>query len=176
MERPGETTDVSHVPPGRDDVHALAAAPQLTAGPLAEPVIAVDAMGGDYAPDEIVAGALAAQREHGLTTLLTGPPARLRFLALRPISVNLKMRLTYGPMAVAFPIDFFVTDAQGHAFQGEIQTKNPEPMRLNLPKGLSYLELSVKAKGSDPHAGQSLFPILAQLDGIEISDVGLNPE
>ena len=35
-------------------------------------------MGGDYAPDEIVAGALAAQREHGLTTLLTGPPARLR--------------------------------------------------------------------------------------------------
>src|ERR1700678_143160 len=44
----------------------------------AEPVIAVDAMGGDYAPDEIVAGALAAQREHGLTALLTGPPARLR--------------------------------------------------------------------------------------------------
>jgi phosphate acyltransferase len=41
-------------------------------------VIAVDAMGGDYAPDEIVAGALAAQREHGVTTLLTGPPARLR--------------------------------------------------------------------------------------------------
>jgi phosphate acyltransferase len=48
--------------------------------PLAptEPVIAVDAMGGDYAPDEIVAGALAAQREHGVTTLLTGPPSRLR--------------------------------------------------------------------------------------------------
>ncbi len=77
-ERPGETTDVSHVPPGRDDVHALASAPDLIARPLAEPVIAVDAMGGDYAPDEIVAGALAAQREHGLTTLLTGPPARLR--------------------------------------------------------------------------------------------------
>jgi glycerol-3-phosphate acyltransferase PlsX len=46
--------------------------------PTAEPVIAVDAMGGDYAPDEIVAGALAAQREHGVTTLLTGPPTRLR--------------------------------------------------------------------------------------------------
>ena len=45
---------------------------------MAEPVIAVDAMGGDYAPDEIVAGALAAQREHGLTALLAGPPARLR--------------------------------------------------------------------------------------------------
>jgi glycerol-3-phosphate acyltransferase PlsX len=41
-------------------------------------VIAVDAMGGDYAPDEIVKGALAAQREHGVTALLTGPPAQLR--------------------------------------------------------------------------------------------------
>lgn len=34
-------------------------------------------MGGDYAPDEIVAGALAAQREHGVSIVLTGPPARL---------------------------------------------------------------------------------------------------
>jgi phosphate acyltransferase len=41
-------------------------------------VLAVDAMGGDYAPDEIVAGALAAHREHGLRILLTGPPGRLR--------------------------------------------------------------------------------------------------
>jgi glycerol-3-phosphate acyltransferase PlsX len=69
---------VSHVPPGRDDAHVLAAGPELIARTLAAPVIAVDAMGGDYAPDEIVAGALAAQREHGLSTLLTGPPARLR--------------------------------------------------------------------------------------------------
>jgi glycerol-3-phosphate acyltransferase PlsX len=53
--------------------------PRLAAiGPTSEPVIAVDAMGGDYAPEEIVAGALVAQREHGVTTLLTGPPARLR--------------------------------------------------------------------------------------------------
>ena len=42
------------------------------------PVIAVDAMGGDHAPDAIVAGALAAQREHGVRVLLTGPSARLR--------------------------------------------------------------------------------------------------
>ncbi len=42
------------------------------------PVLAIDAMGGDHAPDEIVAGALAAHREHGLQILLTGPAARLR--------------------------------------------------------------------------------------------------
>jgi glycerol-3-phosphate acyltransferase PlsX len=40
---------------------------------LAGPVIAVDAMGGDHAPGEIVAGALAAQREHGVRVVLTGP-------------------------------------------------------------------------------------------------------
>ncbi len=43
-----------------------------------DPVIAVDAMGGDHAPGEIIAGALAAQREHGIRVLLTGPAARLR--------------------------------------------------------------------------------------------------
>jgi phosphate acyltransferase len=47
-------------------------------GTLTEPVLAVDAMGGDHAPDEIVAGALAAHREHGIKILLTGPAARLR--------------------------------------------------------------------------------------------------
>jgi phosphate acyltransferase len=74
---------VSVVAPGRDGVPGGPAGEELQVllapdGLGAEPVIAVDAMGGDYAPDEIVAGALAAQREHGLTTLLTGPPARLR--------------------------------------------------------------------------------------------------
>ena len=68
---------MSHVPPGHEDAHEPSIAAARQAG-ASEPVIAVDAMGGDYAPDEIVAGALAAQREHGLTTLLTGPPARLR--------------------------------------------------------------------------------------------------
>jgi glycerol-3-phosphate acyltransferase PlsX len=66
---------VSHVPPGHEDAHEV---PPPFPGMTGDPVIAVDAMGGDYAPDEIVAGALAAQREHGVAALLTGPPARLR--------------------------------------------------------------------------------------------------
>ena len=74
--------DVSHVPPG----HGETRDPRDQRDPYAphapripgDPVIAVDAMGGDYAPDEIVAGALAAQREHGVVALLSGPPARLR--------------------------------------------------------------------------------------------------
>ena len=89
---------------------------------------------------------------------LLGPPARLRFLAVRPISVNLKMRLTRRSTATAFPIDFLLTDAQGHVFEGEISGNNREPLPMKLPKGLSFLELSVKAKGSDSPAGQSVFP------------------
>jgi glycerol-3-phosphate acyltransferase PlsX len=68
--RPAGTSGITSAPYAED--HSISLAPAI------EPVIAVDAMGGDYAPDEIVAGALAAQREHGLTALLTGPPARLR--------------------------------------------------------------------------------------------------
>lgn len=40
--------------------------------------IAVDAMGGDYAPDQIVAGALRAQEELGVEVLLVGDPAQIQ--------------------------------------------------------------------------------------------------
>jgi glycerol-3-phosphate acyltransferase PlsX len=43
-------------------------------------VVAVDAMGGDRAPDVVVAGALQAARRRGLAVTLTGPAARLQQL------------------------------------------------------------------------------------------------
>ena len=50
-------------------------------GPQRVP-IAVDAMGGDHAPDEIVAGAVLAARD-GISVLLTGRPGVLRPLLAR---------------------------------------------------------------------------------------------
>jgi phosphate acyltransferase len=52
----------------------------LELGPSARPpkMIAVDAMGGDHAPDEIVAGAVAASRDLGIRIALTGRPGQLR--------------------------------------------------------------------------------------------------
>ncbi|HEY8080483.1 MAG TPA: phosphate acyltransferase PlsX [Acidimicrobiales bacterium] len=44
----------------------------MTPGPLAP--VALDAMGGDLAPDEIVAGARAAVDEFGIDVVLVGPP------------------------------------------------------------------------------------------------------
>ena len=104
-----------------------------------------------------------------------GPPAGLRFLALWPISANLKMRFAPGPEATTLPVDYFLTDDQGHVSQGEIWGNNVEVRRMNFPSGFSNLQLSVKAKDSDPNAG-SLFPLLAELDGLEISDIDLEPE
>ncbi len=37
-------------------------------------VVAVDAMGGDHGPGEVVAGALAAYRDHGIEIILAGQP------------------------------------------------------------------------------------------------------
>ncbi|MFD0883307.1 phosphate acyltransferase, partial [Streptosporangium algeriense] len=40
--------------------------------------IALDAMGGDHAPHEIVAGAVQAVREHGIGVVLVGAPRPLQ--------------------------------------------------------------------------------------------------
>lgn len=39
--------------------------------------IAIDGMGGDYAPEEIVKGAVIAAREYGVGIILVGPAERL---------------------------------------------------------------------------------------------------
>jgi glycerol-3-phosphate acyltransferase PlsX len=75
--RDGETQPGRAADPGRARGPADGAARE---GRALRPVIAVDAMGGDHAPDAIVAGALAAQREHSIRVVLTGPAARLRQL------------------------------------------------------------------------------------------------
>ena len=99
---------------------------------------------------------------------LLGPPARLRFLAPKPISAILKMRLATTAAATILPLDLFVADAQGHSSQSELWGKNVGLLRMNFPRGLSYLELSVKAN-SDALNTESSYPILAELDGIEIA-------
>ncbi|HEX3388727.1 MAG TPA: phosphate acyltransferase PlsX, partial [Streptosporangiaceae bacterium] len=51
---------------------------QEPAGGPSRPIVAVDAMGGDHAPAEIVAGAVAAARDHGVQVVLAGRPGQLR--------------------------------------------------------------------------------------------------
>jgi hypothetical protein len=49
-----------------------------------------------------------------------GSPAGLPFLALRPTSLSLKMRLTPEPQETTFPINFVAEDDPIHISQGEI--------------------------------------------------------
>jgi len=51
--------------------------------PAPRRMLAVDAMGGDHAPGEIVAGAITAARELGVRIALTGRPGQLRPLLAR---------------------------------------------------------------------------------------------
>lgn len=113
-------------------------------------------------------------RSDGHDRYWLGPPASLRFLAFRSISANLKMRLIPGPGATTLPIDYFLTDDHGHVSEGEIRSENVAVQRMNLPQGFSALSLSVKAKNSGSNT-ETAFPAFAELDGIEISDVNLNP-
>jgi hypothetical protein len=110
-------------------------------------------------------------RRDGHTRYWLGPPASLRFLALRPISANLEMRLAPGPEATTFPVDYFLTDERGHVLPGQILVRNLQVRRMNFPRGFSTLLLSVKA---DPNKDVP-FPFLAELDGLEISDIESDP-
>jgi hypothetical protein len=103
-----------------------------------------------------------------------GPPARIRFLAMRPISANLKMRLRPGPDATSIPVDYILTDEQGHFSPGKIRDETFDFRRINIPQGFSSLQISVKAKESDPDVTKS-FPTLAVLDEVELSNIDLNP-
>ena len=40
--------------------------------------IAVDAMGGDFAPDEIIKGSVLGAREHGVGIIVVGPEELIR--------------------------------------------------------------------------------------------------
>jgi len=66
---------------------ALGPVPRPAAGRT--PLIAVDAMGGDHAPEEIVAGAVIAVREHRVRVALTGRPGLLRPLLARHDATDL---------------------------------------------------------------------------------------
>ena len=39
--------------------------------------IAIDAMGGDYAPQEIVKGSVMGAEEHGVASILVGPEEQI---------------------------------------------------------------------------------------------------
>jgi phosphate acyltransferase len=80
LSRPPEVRSGAPVQPARadDDGAELAVGIAPVPAPELRKMIAVDAMGGDHAPAEIVAGAVAAARELDTKIALTGRPGLLR--------------------------------------------------------------------------------------------------
>ncbi|HEY5258556.1 MAG TPA: phosphate acyltransferase PlsX [Candidatus Baltobacteraceae bacterium] len=74
---------------------------------MSNPRIAVDAMGGDRAPEEIVAGALSAAAAYDLDIILIGDQARMRPLLTGPGAD--RVRLIHAPDAV--PMDQHASQA-----------------------------------------------------------------
>jgi glycerol-3-phosphate acyltransferase PlsX len=79
--------------PGAGEQHAAEREP-------ADPVVAVDAMGGDHAPEQIVAGAVLAAREHHARLVLTGRPGLIRPLLAKHGAVG-EIRLVAAEDALA---------------------------------------------------------------------------
>jgi phosphate acyltransferase len=74
-------TSDSSVPPLPDangEAGTLAGAFRPARADPSRPVVAVDAMGGDHAPDAIVAGAVTAYRQWGISVVLIGRPGQVR--------------------------------------------------------------------------------------------------
>jgi glycerol-3-phosphate acyltransferase PlsX len=74
---------------------------------MSKPRIAVDAMGGDHAPEEIVAGALLAAQEDWADLILVGDEARVRPLLQGPGSDN--VTIVHAPENV--PMDMHASQA-----------------------------------------------------------------
>jgi hypothetical protein len=111
------------------------------------------------------------ERAEGGNRYWLGPPADLRFLALRNVSANLTIRLAPAPEITTYPIRYILADGQGHVVQGELWGKNVEVRRLNFPPGFSTLQLSVQTKKESDSNAEPSYPILAELDGVELSDI-----
>jgi phosphate acyltransferase len=93
--------DDSVPPAGAGGEHGLAptAFRPVRADP-SRPVVAVDAMGGDHAPEAIVAGAVAAYRRWGVRIVLVGRPGQVRPL-LAALGVVGEIRLVAAEDSVA---------------------------------------------------------------------------
>lgn len=67
---------------------------------MSDVLVAVDAMGGDHAPQAVVEGAVQAARRHGIGVVLTGPEARVRAELDRAGAAGLPITIADAPQSV----------------------------------------------------------------------------
>ena len=89
--------------------------------------IAVDGMGGDYAPEEIVQGAVAAAREHGVELVLNSPVTRIEVDGRQAKGIVVKDGSFH-------PADLIVSNADLPFVYNHLLPRSGKARRLNKKK------------------------------------------
>ncbi|HBB35952.1 MAG TPA: phosphate acyltransferase PlsX [Cyanobacteria bacterium UBA8803] len=111
--------------------------------------IAIDAMGGDHAPDEIVAGAIRAQDELGVEVLLVGDP--------RAIEASLKKHTSSGQLEIV-PAE----DVVGMDEEPLVSLKRKPKASINVAMDL-VKQKRAQAVVSAGHSGAAMAAALLRL-------------
>ncbi len=124
-------------------------------------VIAVDASGGDYAPYEVVKGAIKAAQEYDIEIALVGKKDILRVLAGRHLA-KLRMTIVDAPEVISFdesPVEAVRTKLQSSIVVGTSLVK----------EGLASAFISAGSTGAVFYASLA---ILGRLEGVERPAIG----
>lgn len=125
--------------------------------------VAIDAMGGDYAPDEIVRGAVLAAREHQIVPLLVGPQA--------VIEESLKAYDTTGLGIEIVPASDVV--AMGDAPTSALRRKKDASIAVTARCVKTGEAQAMVAAGSTGAAMAAALLTLGRLDGIDRPAIGV---
>lgn len=119
--------------------------------------VAVDAMGGDYAPEEVIRGAVRAARSEGVEIILVGPEERLRAELAAHDAVNLSLNIHH--------TDQFIADGEHPAVALRKKSQASVAVAARLVQ-----EGRAEAAVSMGHTGASMIAahwILGSIEGID---------
>ena len=140
--------------------------------------IAIDAMGGDNAPDEIVAGALLAQRDGGVDLTLVGDEARIRPLLTGPGAASIAVSHVAGEIAMDAPAAQAVRNARGTSLGQTVEMVRDGSADAALSAGNSGAFLAIALVRLRTIAGiarPAIAAVLPSIGGpIVLCDAGAN--
>jgi phosphate acyltransferase len=123
-----------------------------------DPVVALDVMGGDYAPLEIIKGAVRAAAEYGIRVQLVGPPDRIS----RELS---KHKIDGLPLEIVAANDVITMEDKNPA--SAVRRKSDSSIVVCMKQVLSGQANAVVSAGSTGAASAAAFLYLKRIPGIE---------
>ena len=126
--------------------------------------IALDAMGGDHAPGEIIKGAIAAAREYNIEVVLVGQPEAIQAELAKGDTSGLNLPIA--PSASVIPMD---EKAPSTAWRRQPDSSLSVALRM-LAEGKVHAVVSAGNTGAVVSGGTF---ILRRIEGIDRSALGI---